>query len=87
MIEPGRAADFVLVGRAQHSSGIDLPDSVQTGDLPGAGMVVVNGMVSCGRSQHTPLAERVPEIGDDTSGPVRQSVDRKRTYDSSLRCQ
>ena len=62
LIEPGRAADFVLMDRAQHSAGTDLLDSIRLGDLPGIGMVVIDGVVRCGRSRNTPPAERVPEI-------------------------
>lgn len=62
MIEVGRAADFVLMDRAQHSAGTDLLDSVQQGDLPGIGMVVIDGLVRCGRSRNTPPAERVPVV-------------------------
>ena len=62
LIEPGRAADFVLLDRAQHSSGKDLLDSVRRGDLPGIGMVIIDGIVRIGRSRNTPPAERVPEL-------------------------
>ena len=62
LIEPGRAADFVFMDRAQHSAGKDLLDSVRQGDLPGVGMVVIDGIVRCGRSRNTPPAERVPEV-------------------------
>jgi enamidase len=62
LIETGRAADLVFMDRAQHSSGTDLLDSVQKGDLPGIGMVVIDGIVRCGRSRNTPPAERVPEL-------------------------
>jgi enamidase len=62
MIEPGRTADLVFMDRAQHSSGTDLLDSVRKGDLPGIGMVVIDGLVRCGRSRNTPPAERVPEL-------------------------
>jgi enamidase len=62
LIEVGRAADLVLMDRAQHSSGTDLLDSVRKGDLPGIGMVVIDGIVRCGRSRNTPPAERVPEV-------------------------
>jgi enamidase len=58
----GHAADVVLMDRAQHSAGTDLLDSVRKGDLPGIGMVVIDGIVRCGRSRNTPPAERVPEI-------------------------
>ena len=62
IIEPGRAADFVIMDRAQHSAGRDLLDSVQGGDLPGIGMVIIDGIVRCGRSRNTPPAERVPVV-------------------------
>jgi enamidase len=62
LIETGRAADLVFMDRAQHSSGTDLLDSVRKGDLPGIGMVVIDGIVRCGRSRNTPPAERVPEV-------------------------
>ena len=62
IIEVGRAADFVLMDRAQHSSGADLLDSVEKGDLPGIGGVVIDGILRCGRSRNTPPAERVPEV-------------------------
>jgi enamidase len=61
LIEPGRAADFVLMDRAQHSSGKDLLDSVRKGDLPGIGMVIIDGTVRVGRSRNTPPADRIPE--------------------------
>ena len=62
LIEVGRTADLVFMDRAQHSSGTDLLDSVRKGDLPGIGMVVIDGIVRCGRSRNTPPAERVPEV-------------------------
>ena len=62
MIEVGRAADLVFMDRAQHSAGADLLSSVRGGDLPGIGMVVIDGIVRCGRSRNTPPAERVPEV-------------------------
>jgi enamidase len=62
LIEVGRAADFVLMDRAQHSSGKDLLESVRLGDLPGIGMTVIDGIVRTGRSRNTPPAERIPEV-------------------------
>jgi len=61
LIEVGKAADFLLMDRAQHSAGADLLDSIGKGDLPGIGMVIIDGIVRCGRSRNTPPAERVPE--------------------------
>ena len=61
MIEVGRPADLVFMDRAQHSAGADLLASVRGGDLPGIGMVVIDGVIRIGRSRNTPPAERVPE--------------------------
>jgi enamidase len=62
ILEPGRAADLVVMDRAQHSAGRDLLDSVRKGDLPGIGMVVIDGLIRLGRSRNTPPATIVPEI-------------------------
>ena len=62
LIEPGRDADFVFLDRAQHTAGRSLLESVQLGDLPGVGMVMIDGLVRCGRSRNTPPAQTVPEI-------------------------
>src|SRR5438876_1016636 len=61
-IAPGKAANFVLMDKAQHSSGKDLLQSIQRGDLPGVGMVIIDGVVSAQRSRNTPPATRVPEV-------------------------
>ena len=62
LIEPGRDADFVFLDRAQHSAGRTLVECVQLGDLPGVGMVVIAGLVRCGRSRNTPPATEVPVV-------------------------
>ena len=62
LIEVGRAADFVIMDKAQHSAGRNLLDSVCKGDLPGLGMAIIDGIVRCGRSRNTPPAEKVAEV-------------------------
>ena len=62
LIEPGRPADFVFLDRAQHTAGTDLLDSVRLGDIPGVGMVMIDGLVRCGRSRNTPPAIEVPVV-------------------------
>ena len=62
LIEPGRAADFVFLDRAQHTAGRTLLESIQFGDLPGVGMVMIDGVVRCGRSRNTPPAMEVPVV-------------------------
>jgi enamidase len=62
IIEAGRAADFVIMDKAQHSAGKNLLDSVELGDLPGVGMTIIDGIVRTQRSRNTPPATKVPEI-------------------------
>ena len=62
LIKAGRAADFVFMDRAQHTAGRTLLESIQLGDLPGVGMVMIDGIVRCGRSRNTPPATEVPVV-------------------------
>jgi len=62
LIEVGRAADFVIMDRAQHTAGATLLESVRLGDLPGVGMTIIDGVVRTQRSRNTPPATRLPEI-------------------------
>ncbi len=62
LIEPGRDADFVFLDRAQHTAGKTLLESMQLGDIPGVGMVMIDGIVRCGRSRNTPPATEVPVV-------------------------
>lgn len=62
LIEVGRPADFVFMDKAQHSAGTDLLDSIRLGDIPGVGMVMIDGIVRCQRSRNTPPAVEVPVI-------------------------
>ena len=62
LIEVGRPADLVFLDKAQHSAGRDVLGCIAVGDLPGIGMVVIDGLVRIGRSRNTPPAERVPEV-------------------------
>ncbi|MFZ5733057.1 MAG: amidohydrolase family protein [Pseudomonadota bacterium] len=62
IVEVGRAADFVIMDKAQHSAGKNFLESIQLGDLPGIGMTIIDGIVRTQRSRNTPPATAVPEI-------------------------
>jgi enamidase len=62
LVAVGRAATFVMIDRAQHSAGKALLESIQLGDLPGIGMVIIDGLVSALRSRNTPPATTAPEV-------------------------
>ncbi|SDO12341.1 enamidase [Lutimaribacter pacificus] len=62
LIEKGRAADFVLMDQAQHAPGKHILESVQLGNLPGVGMMIIDGIVRSERSRNTPPAMRLPQV-------------------------
>ncbi|RWC48699.1 MAG: Enamidase [Mesorhizobium sp.] len=62
LIEVGRAADLIFMDQAIGGAGDGLLDSMALGNLPGIGMVVIDGVVRTGRSRNTPPALRVPEV-------------------------
>ena len=62
LIETGRPADLVFMDRAQHTAGATLLESVQLGDIPGVGMVMIDGLIRCRRSRNTPPATEVPVV-------------------------
>jgi enamidase len=62
LIEVGRAADFVVMDRAQHTAAATILDSVALGDLPGISMIIIDGVVRCGRSRNTPPAETLAQV-------------------------
>jgi enamidase len=61
-IAPGASADFVFMDKPQHSSGSDLFKAMETGDIPGIGMVVIDGEVRTGRSRSTPPSHTAPVL-------------------------
>ncbi len=62
LIEVGWAADFAFLDRPQHGAGRTLLEAVELGDLPGVGMVMIDGIARTGRSRNTPPAVAVPEV-------------------------
>jgi enamidase len=62
LIEVGRAADFVVMDRAQHTAAATILDSVALGDLPGISMTIIDGVVRCGRSRNTPPATTLANV-------------------------
>lgn len=62
LLEPGFCADFVIMDQAQHAPGKNILESVQLGNLPGIGMMIIDGEVCSHRSRNTPPAQNLPEI-------------------------
>jgi len=62
VIAVGRAADLVFLDAPIGGAGSDVASAFAYGELPGIGMVMVDGKVMCGRSRNTPPAARIPEV-------------------------
>jgi enamidase len=62
IVEAGRAADLVFMDRAAGGAGETFVESLALGNLPGIGMVMVDGVPRTARSRNTPPADRVPVI-------------------------
>jgi enamidase len=62
VIEPGRAADIVLVDAPIGSAASTALEALSIGDLPGVSMALIDGEVRIGRSRNTPPATRAAEI-------------------------
>src|SRR6185369_11689450 len=52
IVEVGRDASFVFIDKAQHSTGNTVLESIQGGDLPGIGMVMIDGAIAAQRSRN-----------------------------------
>lgn len=62
IVEAGRAADLVFMDRAAGGAGETFLESLALGNLPGIGMVMIDGVPRTARSRNTPPADRVPVI-------------------------
>ena len=71
MIAPGREADLVLCDAPGGSTRNDVLSAMQNGDIPGVGMVVIDGEVRLERSRNTPPPKRIPQVVK--RAPVPQS--------------
>jgi enamidase len=61
-IAVGREADLALVDAPQGSVADSALGALAIGDLPGVGMIVIDGKPVVGRSRNTPPAGRAPEV-------------------------
>jgi len=61
-IKVGMSADFAFIDKPQGSAGRTVLEAIELGDLPGVGMVIIDGIIRCGRSRNTAPAERLPFV-------------------------
>ena len=61
-LRAGLPADIVFFDRPEGSGGRDVLEAVTLGNIPGIGMVMIDGKPRTGRSRTTPPAARVPSL-------------------------
>lgn len=62
MIEVGRSADLLFMDQATGGAGNGFVESIELGNLPGIGMVIIDGEIRVGRSRNTPPSETAPMV-------------------------
>lgn len=62
VIAVGREADVAFVDAPQGSVATTALEALAIGDLPGVGMILIDGRPLIGRSRNTPPAARAPEV-------------------------
>jgi enamidase len=62
VIEVGREADLAIVDAPEGSAADTALGALAIGDLPGVGMILIDGTPVIGRSRNTPPAGRVPVV-------------------------
>ena len=61
-IAPGREGDLVLCDAPGGSTRSDVLSAMQNGDIPGVGIVVIDGEIRLERSRNTPPPQRMPQV-------------------------
>ncbi|MFV2062899.1 MAG: amidohydrolase family protein [Chloroflexota bacterium] len=61
-IEPGRAADLIVMDAPMGSVGSSALEALANGDLPGISMVLIDGQILAERSRNTPPAARMAAV-------------------------
>ena len=62
LLAVGRPADVVLMDRPQHSAGRTVLESLELGDIPAIGLVIIDGIIRLHGSRNTPPPAAMPEI-------------------------
>ena len=62
VISPGRDADLLIADAPNGSTQGDLLTAMENGDVPGIGIVIIDGEVRVVRSRNTPPPRRMPQV-------------------------
>jgi len=62
LISPGRDADLLIADAPNGSTQGDLLTAMENGDVPGIGIVIIDGEVRVVRSRNTPPPRRMPQV-------------------------
>jgi len=62
LIAPGKEADLVIMDAPMGSVGADALSAIKAGDVPGVGMVLVDGAIVVNKSRNTPPPVTMPKV-------------------------
>jgi len=62
LIAPGKEADLVIMDAPMGSVGTDALSAIKAGDVPGVGMVLVDGAIVVNKSRNTPPPVTMPKV-------------------------
>ena len=62
LIVPGKDADLVIMDAPMGSVGDDALSAINAGDVPGVGMVLVDGAIVVNKSRNTPPPVTMPKV-------------------------
>ena len=62
IIAPGKDADLLIADAPHGSTRDDLFSAMSNGDVPGIGVVVIDGVIRVVRSRNTPPPQRMPRV-------------------------
>ncbi len=62
LIAPGKDADLVIADATDGSTRGDLFSAMENGDVPGIGIVIIDGVIRVIRSRNTPPPQRMPRV-------------------------
>ena len=62
IISPGKDADLLIADAPHGSTRNDLFTAMSNGDVPGIGVVIIDGVIRVVRSRNTPPPQRMPRV-------------------------
>jgi len=70
IIAPGKDADLIIADAPNGSTRSDLFSAMENGDVPGIGVVIIDGEIRVVRSRNSPPPTKVPRVLKQPTPPL-----------------